>query len=1653
MPRRRKTSLTKLSSEAKRKRLARNNETISENEARLQSNRERASEIRNSENDEAREWRLCDMRARMSQIRANETVELHDERLSAMRSRMSQIVANETEETRNERLSDMRARMSEIRANETVELHDERLSAMRSRMSQIVANETAEMRNERLSAMRSRMSQSVANETEEMHDERLSTMRSRIFQVRANENLERRVERLNSNRERIATARVSNSSQQLESYPILPTININLNQAAFQYNPSINYQNHKKLVIGKMDQVCNKCKALKFKGETPGMCCSNGKIRLDDLNMSLDTPLYTLLQGYSEESKQFLKNIRKYNACFQMTSFGTTAQIQEPGFMPVFKIQGQVYHKYGSLLPPSDEIPTFLQVYFMGDDNLEIDRRCQIIPDVDRNIVSRLQSFLHDNNNIIQMFTTALEQMPTEEYKVIVRADKTPSSEHARRYNAPTVDEVAIVMVGNNCERPRDIVLKKRDGNLQKISETHRFYDALQYPLMFCRGEDGYHFEIKQVNPGTNEITNKKVSAMDFYSYRIMVRHEQFNHILRYGQLFNQFLVDMYAKIESERLLYIRLNQNKLRADEYVHLRDAIANDGNIAEMGKLVILPATFTGSPRHMHEYAQDAFVYVRAYGRPNLFITFTCNPLWLEIQNELFDGQTAIDRHDIVARVFKQKLNKFIQVITKEKIFGDVIAWVYSVEWQKRGLPHSHILIWCSTPIRSNQIDEVISAEIPDPTIDPVLHEIVCKHMIHGPCGEFNRNSPCMVNGKCSKGFPKEYIEETQTGERGYPQYRRRKPDNGGQSISKRIKVNNRFLTVQVDNRWVVPYSPILLRMFNAHINTEISISIKAIKYLLKYIHKGGDQAIISFARSNNNTATTSTALRNVAPSTNIATTTSTAAIANVGANITTTVDEISQFQLGRYINSNEAVWRILGFSIHDRHPTVVHLHVHLKDEQRVFFTEGNVRNRVVSPQNTTLTAFFKLCEQDEFARTLLYSEVPKYYIWNNSRKIFSRRKQGPLVEGQNNIHSSEALGRVYNVHPNNAECYYLRLLLHTIRGPTSFEALRTIDGVVCETYREACYKLGLLENDQHWDHTLSEGSITSTPYQIRFLFAIILSNCSPSNPKELWEKHRESMSEDIAFQAQRRNSNVELNMTEVYNSTLIILEDLCLIMCGKPINQLGLDRPIRNENNTLNQDIIRETSYNVDQLSRYVSDNEPLLLDDQRKVYSTILESIQNNVDGIYFVDAPGGTGKTFVINLLLSTVRSNGQIALALASSGIASTLLEGGRTAHSALKLPLHIEREDTPVCDISRGSAKAEVLRTCSLIVWDECTMAHRKSLEALDRTMKDIKNNNRLMGGVVVLLAGDFRQTLPVIRNSTPADELNACIKNSYLWSRIKVMKLSTNMRVHNLGDTDSLIFAQQLLRIGDGKVPVEPTTKLITFPPNFCQLVTSLEELQIKVFPNLGANYKNHNWLCERAILAPTNVIVDSINIQIQNQIPGTVTSYKSVDTTMNNDDSANYPVEFLNSLVQTGMPPHNLCLKIGVPIILLRNLKPPKLCNGTRLCVKKLMTYLIEATILTGCGKGENVLIPRIPIISTELPFDFKRLQFPVKVAFAMTINKAQGQSLKVTGINLESPCFSHGQLYVACSRVGSPKNLYVYAPEGKTRNVVYPKALE
>lgn len=272
---------------------------------------------------------------------------------------------------------------------------------------------------------------------------------------------------------------------------------------------------------------------------------------------------------------------------------------------------------------------------------------------------------------------------------------------------------------------------------------------------------------------------NRKLTPMKFYAYSIMVRPGVMNPLHHARRLFQQFLVDQAAKIESERLSYIRTHQKELRCERLRGLRDALhSEDGNPASVGQRIVLSSTFVGGPRYLLERQQDAMAYVHKFGKPDLFLTMTCNPSWQEITDELLPGQSAADRPDLTTRVFDLKRKIFLKRI--RSMFGTQVAHVCALEFQKRGLPHIHVLLWLAPAdkIRPDRYDDVISAEIPSEQEDPELRQLVLQHMVHGPCGSgLAPDAACLQDGRCRKNFPKEFQRATLTTDNGYSLYRRR------------------------------------------------------------------------------------------------------------------------------------------------------------------------------------------------------------------------------------------------------------------------------------------------------------------------------------------------------------------------------------------------------------------------------------------------------------------------------------------------------------------------------------------------------------------------------------------------------------------------------------------------------------------------------------------------------------------------------------------------------------------------------------------------------------------------------------------------------------------------------------------------------------
>ncbi|XP_063800227.1 uncharacterized protein LOC134968624 [Pseudophryne corroboree] len=967
-----------------------------------------------------------------------------------------------------------------------------------------------------------------------------------------------------------------------------------------------------------------------------------------------------------------------------------------------------------------------------------------------------------------------------------------------RRYNKPTSNEVAMIFVNEDGEPPfhRDIRIYPINPddpnqpfiNLNILSPN---MDPMTYALLFPYGEPGWQpnwhcasYNGAQLNPKRTYVT------MLQYKAALTAIRDEFSPIMYAGKLTLQWLVDSYLQVEANRLNYIRHNQKRLRTEQYQGLADHVANmaDHNHIAAGVPIILPSTFEGSPRHMRERCCDAMSIFAKWGAPDVFVTFTANPTWPEIMDNLRPGEHTSDRPDLVARVFKIKLDALIDDLTKHSLFGQAQAFVYTIEFQKRGLPHAHILLALRAEDKfttAEKIDKIVSAEIPH-VEHLLLRQIITRCMLHGPCGTHYPRAPCMQNGKCTKQFPKEFNDNTLIHRNTYPVYRRRPTET--------VEVRG----VLMSNQNVVPYNPYLALKYNAHINVEVCTSLYAIKYIYKYIFKGFDCANV---------------------------------VITPNGQPEQQYNEIQNFIDCRYVSPPEAIWRLRESVMHDR-------------------------------------------------------------------------------------------------------------------------------------------------------------------------------SHAPAQPLKLWENHKIDLTVDLM---QHNSENIAQN-NALHDINTILQQH------GLSCSVLGLPTPTGNAP--------AQQKYNLIEEAHEAQKLIAMLNNQQLHAFNTIIIAADNShvTNHCFYLDGPGGSGKTFLYTTLIAYIRGKGQIVLPFATTGIAATLLKGGRTVHSGFKLPVPLL--DTPVSSLRLTSPEADVLRKSTLIIIDEITMLPKHGLRCIDTFLCDIMNINTPFGNKIIVLGGDFRQTLPVVARGTQTDILECCIKASHLWKHFTHLTLTTNMRTEGQVEHN-----KWLLQVGMGTLPpisnfTDNTTILLP------QHMVTTDDLIETIFTN--ASQMSEEDLAKRVIIAPTNAHTLDINRKIIDLLGEHGTIYYSADSVVTEDpnDTLNLPIEFLHSQTPSGMPPHVLLLKKGIIIMLLRNLNPLKgLCNVTRLIVEKLEHHFITCRILSECNRGDVVFIPRIDLAAndTTLPFILHRRQFPVIPAYAITINKSQGQTFDHVGILLQTPVFSHGQLYVALSR--------------------------
>ena len=587
-------------------------------------------------------------------------------------------------------------------------------------------------------------------------------------------------------------------------------------------------------------------------------------------------------------------------------------------------------------------------------------------------------------------------------------------------------------------------------------------------------------------------------------------------------------------------------------------------------------------------------------------------------------------------------------------------------------------------------------------------------------------------------------------------------------------------------------------------------------------------------------------------------------------------------------------------------------------------------------------------------------------------------------------------------MYFVSPTAGERFYLRCLLTTIKGVTSWKELRTVDGTEYATFHATCLAHGLLENDDEWRQTLLDASLTHVGQSLRRLFCLILRHCVPSKPHRLWEQFRQHLCDDLCRQLQCLTyTNNSIPDEDVYDYGLFLInDDLC--QHGLSLSCFPSMPPIRRNwsDDRVNRYLLEQITYNRDNEHRLAKDALPLLNRDQRVAFDTIYASACADNGITFFVHGPGGTGKTFLYNTLCHCLRANGSIVLCVASSGIAALLLPGGHTAHSTFAIPVQMLCHNS-CCQIEKHSPQAEMLHAVKLIIWDEAVTQHRlclrttqlfplhsfissfrHAIEAVDCLLQDIRSTTRAFGGITVVFGGDFQQTLPVVAHGSCQDIVQATLQCSHIWDAVHILHLRQNMRVFT-NDHDSS-FAEWLLHLGHDRQELSPGS--IDLPLFIC--CKTEDDLIKSVYGSFShqSTVPPPDFFTKHTILAARNADVHNLNSTILDSIPGDVQTFTSADSysidSPTPHENNNIPLEFLHTLNASGLPVTHLSLKLGCPIILLRNINTNRgLCNGTRATVVNMSNRLLEVRLLTRDHAGENALIPRITLSPSPTNMDF------------------------------------------------------------------------
>jgi hypothetical protein len=569
----------------------------------------------------------------------------------------------------------------------------------------------------------------------------------------------------------------------------------------------------------------------------------------------------------------------------------------------------------------------------------------------------------------------------------------------------------------------------------------------------------------------------------------------------------------------------------------------------------------------------------------------------------------------------------------------------------------------------------------------------------------------------------------------------------------------------------------------------------------------------------------------------------------------------------------------------------------------------------------------------------------------------------------------------IGRMHTVNSKQGERFYIRLLLNNIPGICSFEELYTYNGVVYRSLKEVCYQRALVSDAINMKAVFKDAVDNQvSSRELINLFVLIVKEFEFRDVMSVFEEYKDAFIMDLKARhishKKKRIGNYgsgHIPQTEIESMVKSVLYEICQCLEAYDISleNNGIVCPDVNEcfQEEENQIIFmqKETNFDQEDCKKKYDEDYIKMNQEQKCVVDDMLEVIYGNeqkssekTKNLFFIDAPGGTGKTFVSTIILNYVRSKGDVGLVCASSGIAATNFVNGKTAHSLFKIPINVNEES--MCHLTNTSKYFKVINAAKLIIWDEAPMMPKGVFKCVDRTLRRLTDVDKPFGGKNILFCGDFRQVAPVVVKGSKGDVIRNCLNQSYLWRHIKTYKLIVNERikrcVSKYTEEQLTEFYKFQLKLGEAKLPTDKfkdNNEAIVIPSRY---VSKRKKIKGFIKETLGdfSTYdvdKPNDSLLQNCILTPKNKNVHIINKLALDSFPGDLHTSTSINELCDEEKCFDYPSEYLNSLQINGFPPHYLLLKIGAPVMVLRNLDSLNgICNGTRGIVVKISSNVIQ-----------------------------------------------------------------------------------------------------